>query len=251
MAPLFVEKPCLACHAAQGYKLGDVRGGISVRFNIDDMIRAQMRHKLLLGLLFTLTLASFLTIVHRLVGSLKKKLLVAEEIIREMTITDDLTKLRNRRFLLTRLKEELDRATRYRHPLSCIFFDVDHFKRVNDTYGHEAGDAVLKTISATALGQCRQPDILGRYGGEEFFMILPETDLEQAGALAERLRQAIESQISLAGQHQIRITATFGVTCYSPETTTTPPDLADLIKQADTAMLEAKNAGRNRVGIAA
>ena len=251
MAPLFVEKPCLACHAAQGYKLGDVRGGISVRFNIDDMIRAQMRHKLLLGLLFTLTLASFLTIVHRLVGSLKKKLLVAEEIIREMTITDDLTKLRNRRFLLTRLKEELDRATRYRHPLSCIFFDVDHFKRVNDTYGHEAGDAVLKTISATALGQCRQPDILGRYGGEEFFMILPETDLEQAGALAERLRQAIESQISLAGQHQIRITATFGVTCHSPETTTTPPDLADLIKQADTAMLEAKKAGRNRVGIAA
>lgn len=251
MAPLFVEKPCLACHAGQGYQLGDVRGGISVRFNINDMIRAQMLHKLLLGLLFTVTLISFLGIVHRLVSALKRKLVAAEELIREMAITDDLTKLKNRRFLLTRLSEELDRATRYGHPLSCIFFDVDHFKRVNDSYGHEAGDAVLKTISATAQEQCRQPDILGRYGGEEFLMILPETDLEQAGALAERLRQAIESQTSLPDQHQIRVTATFGVTCYSPEDTTTPPDLADLIKQADTAMLEAKKAGRNRVGIAA
>ena len=251
MAPLFVEKPCLACHAAQGYQLGDVRGGISIRFNIDEMVRAQMLHKLLLGLLFTVTLTSFLGIVLRLVVALQKKLVAAEEIIREMAITDDLTKLKNRRFLLTRLREEFDRATRYRHPLSCIFFDVDHFKRVNDTYGHEAGDAVLKTISVTAQEQCRQPDILGRYGGEEFLMILPETDLEQAGALAERLRQAIESQTSLTGQHQIRVTATFGVTCYSPKTTTTPPDLADLIKQADTAMLEAKKAGRNRVGIAA
>ena len=251
MAPLLVEKSCLACHGAQGYQLGDVRGGISVRFNIDDMIRAQMLHRLLLGLLFTLTLASFLGIVYRLVVALQKKLGVAEELIREMATTDDLTKLKNRRFLLTRIREELDRATRYRHPLSCIFFDADHFKRVNDTYGHEAGDTVLITISATAQEQCRQTDILGRYGGEEFIMVLPETDLAQASALAERLRQAIENQTSLAAQHQIRITATFGVACYSPETTAAQPDLSDFIKQADTAMLEAKKAGRNRVGIAA
>lgn len=251
MAPLLVEKPCLTCHGAQGYRLGDVRGGISVRFNIDEMVRAQMVHRLLLGLLFTVTLASFLGIVLRLVVALKKKLGIAEEIIREMAITDDLTRLKNRRFLLTRLKEELDRATRYRRPLSCIFFDVDRFKRVNDTYGHEAGDTVLKTISTTAQEQCRQPDILGRYGGEEFLMILPETALQQAIALAERLRQAIENQTSNADQHRIRVTATFGVACYSPETTTTQPDLSDFIKQADTAMLEAKKAGRNRVGIAA
>ena len=121
---------------------------------------------------------------------------------------------------------------------------------VNDSYGHEAGDAVLKTISATAQEQCRQTDTLGRYGGEEFLMLLPETDLEQACALAERLRQAIEGQVSIADQHHIRITATFGVACYSPETTADQPSLSDFIKQADTAMLEAKKAGRNRVGIA-
>ncbi|MBU1404300.1 MAG: diguanylate cyclase [Proteobacteria bacterium] len=250
MAPLFVEKPCLACHAGQGYQLGEVRGGISVRFNINDMMRAQMLHRLLLGLLFTVTLISFLGIVYRLVGGLKKKLAAAEERIREMAITDDLTKLKNRRFLHERLKEELERATRYRHPLACIFFDADHFKRVNDSYGHEAGDAVLKTISATAQEQCRQTDTLGRYGGEEFLMLLPETDLEQGRALAERLRQAIEAQVSIADQHHIRITATFGVACYSPGTTADQPDFSDFIKQADTAMLEAKKAGRNRVGVA-
>lgn len=250
MAPLFVEKSCLACHAAQGYKLGEVRGGISVRFNIESMERALILNRLLLGLLFTVTLVSFLAIVRRLVVVLQKKLAEAEALIREMAITDDLTKLKNRRFLLTRFEEEFDRAVRYKHPLSCIFFDIDHFKQVNDTYGHEAGDTVLKTISATALEQCRQTDILGRYGGEEFLMILPETDLEQACFLAERLRQAIAGRTSVADRNHIRVTATFGVACYSSGTSATRSDLSDFIKRADTAMLEAKTAGRNRVGIA-
>ena len=250
MAPLFVEKACLSCHAAQGYRLGDVRGGISIRFNIDEMEHALKLNKVLLVLLFTVTLGSFLGIVFHLVVALRKKLAAAEKIIRELAITDELTKLKNRRFLLARLSEELDRASRYRRPLSCIFFDADHFKKVNDTYGHEAGDVVLKTISATALEQCRQTDIVGRYGGEEFFIILPETTLEQADALAERLRQAIESQTIITTQHQIRVTATFGVACYSPSATVAQPEMSDFINLADTAMFEAKKAGRNRIGIA-
>ena len=249
MAPLFVEQPCLACHADQGYRLGEVRGGISVRFNIEQARQALFLNKLLLGLLFTLTLASFLGIVYRLVITLQKRLDIAEEHIKKMATTDELTQLNNRRFLLTRLREEVDRATRYRRSLSCIFFDLDHFKQVNDTYGHEAGDTVLKTISATAQEQCRQTDILARYGGEEFIMLLPETDLEQAKAIAERLRQAIESQTSITHEHQILVTASLGVTCYSPETTTQPA-LAAFIHQADHAMFEAKKAGRNRVVVA-
>ncbi|HIJ91691.1 MAG: diguanylate cyclase [Desulfobulbaceae bacterium] len=251
MAPLFVEKPCLSCHAGQGYRLGDVRGGISIRFNIEEMEQALKLNKVLLALLFTVTLGSFLGIVFHLVVALRKKLAAAEKIIREMAITDELTKLKNRRFLLARLGEELDRATRYRRPLSCIFFDADHFKKVNDTYGHEAGDTVLQTISATALEQCRQTDIVGRYGGEEFFIILPETTLEQADALAERLRQAIENQTIIADKHQIRVTATFGVACYSPSATVAQPEISDFINLADIAMFEAKKAGRNRVGVAA
>ncbi len=251
MAPLFIETPCLECHAAQGYKVGDVRGGISIRFNITEVEQFEMHQRLLIGLLFTLTLAAFLGIVYRLAANLQKKLAAAQETIRVMSITDELTQLKNRRFLLTRVQEELDRASRYRHPFSCIFFDIDHFKQINDTYNHEAGDLVLKTVSTTAQAQCRQTDTLGRYGGEEFLMLLPETKLAQAKDLAERLRQAVQNQISIIDQHQIRVTITLGVACYTVAPNGTQPDLSAFIMQADKAMLAAKVAGRNRVGVAA
>lgn len=250
MAPLIIEQSCLECHAAQGYRVGDVRGGISIRFNIEEMEQLQLRNQLLIGLLFTLTLASFLGIVYRLVAALQKKLAEAQETIRVMAITDELTQLRNRRFLLSRVREELERATRYRRSLSCIFFDIDHFKQINDKYNHEAGDVVLKTVSATAHQQCRQTDTLGRYGGEEFLMLLPETSLAQACELAERLRLAVQSQTSVVDQHQIRVTVTLGVTCYAPASGSAQLDLSAFIAQADNAMLAAKQAGRNRVGVA-
>lgn len=250
MAPLIVEQSCLDCHAVQGYKLGDIRGGISVRFNIDDMMHAQTVQRVLFGLLFSLTLVSLLGIVYYLTSTLQKKLLAAELLIREMVITDELTQLKNRRYLLKRLQEELERASRYRHPLSVIFFDVDHFKRVNDSHGHDAGDEVLRMVSAAALGQCRQTDLLARYGGEEFVMLLPETTLEQARVHAERLRRAIERQHCIVAKSEISVTVTLGVACYAAETSATTPDAQDFIKQADMAMFTAKEAGRNRVGVA-
>ncbi|HSR36589.1 MAG TPA: diguanylate cyclase, partial [Desulfurivibrionaceae bacterium] len=247
MAPLMTEKPCLACHAAQGFRLGDVRGGISVRFNIDEVERSIALNRLLLGLLFTVTLASFLGIVYRMILSLQRKLATAEEKIRELAVTDELTGLKNRRFLLSRLADELDRAHRYHRPLACLLFDVDHFKRVNDTYGHEAGDAVLKALSDTAQRHCRATDLLGRYGGEEFVMILPETDLEEARLLAERLRKTIaDLRISVA-EKEITVTVSFGVASYRPAETTALIDLYGFIKRADNAMYEAKRLGRNRV----
>ncbi|MEW6595112.1 MAG: diguanylate cyclase [Thermodesulfobacteriota bacterium] len=247
MAPLTTEKPCLACHAAQGYRLGDVRGGISIRFNIDEVERSIFLNRLLMALLFTITAVSFLGIVHRLILSLQRKLTAAEEKIRELAVTDELTGLRNRRYLLSRLADELDRAHRYHRPLAGILFDVDHFKRVNDTHGHDAGDAVLKAIGATALRHCRATDLVGRYGGEEFFMILPETDLDEACFLAERLRQTIADLRTAAGGREVAVTASFGVASYMPDQNTPLPDLYGFIKQADTAMYEAKKLGRNRV----
>jgi diguanylate cyclase (GGDEF)-like protein len=250
MAPLMTEQPCLACHAAQGYRLGDVRGGISVRFDINAVERAIFLNRLLIGLLFAVTLASFLGIVYRMILTLQRKLSAAEGIIREMAVTDELTGLKNRRFLLTRLAEELDRAHRYHRSLACILFDVDHFKRVNDTYGHEAGDAVLKALSDTALGQCRATDLLGRYGGEEFLMILPETELDDARNLAERLRQTIANLRTPAAGKEIMVAASFGVASYMPAEGSRIPDLYGFIKRADTAMYEAKKRGRNRVHVA-
>lgn len=247
MAPLMTEQPCLACHAAQGYRLGDVRGGISVRFNIDEVERSIVLNRLLLGLLFTVTIASFLGIVYRLILSLQRKLFAAEEKIREMAITDELTGLKNRRFLLARLAEELDRAHRYHRPLACVMFDVDHFKRVNDTHGHEAGDAVLKAISDTARNHCRNTDLVGRYGGEEFLMLLPETAPDDAHALAERLRRTIMELRTVADGQEVTVTASFGVASYLPTADTTLPDLYGFIRQADTAMYEAKKLGRDRV----
>ena len=110
---------------------------------------------------------------------------------------------------------------------------------------------MLKTVSTTAQAQCRQTDTLGRYGGEEFLMLLPETKLAQAKDLAERLRQAVQNQISIIDQHQIRVTITLGVACYTVAPNGTQPDLSAFIMQADKAMLAAKVAGRNRVGVAA
>lgn len=247
MAPLFFEPACLECHAAQGYKVGDVRGGISIRMNTDAMERAQKYNRRYIALLFTLTLAAFLGIVYRLVATLRQKLLAAQETIRIMSITDELTQLKNRRFLLSRLSEELDRANRYQHPLACIFFDIDHFKKINDNHNHEIGDEVLKAVAATAQSQCRQTDALGRWGGEEFLMLLPETSMAQAVELAERLRVAVQNQDKHYGVCEIPVTISLGVTCYEASPGSVQPDTTSFIMLADNAMLAAKEAGRNRV----
>ncbi|MEK7699853.1 MAG: diguanylate cyclase [Planctomycetota bacterium] len=248
MVPLYTETSCLHCHAEQGYRVGDVRGGISVVFNIDKAERAVSINQWVITGLFILTVVTFATATHRLIIVLRRKLETAEAQLREMATTDELTKLKNRRFILATLSEELVRAARYHRPLSCIMFDVDHFKRVNDSYGHDAGDAVLRAISDIAQANCRLNDTLGRYGGEEFLMVLPETDIRNAENVAERIRQEIEKlQISVPAQPLISATASFGVSCYFPGGEEGDSGAHRLIKYADNAMYRAKEGGRNRV----
>jgi len=251
IAPLYTEKSCLACHA--DYQEGQVRGGISVSFNIDRVEEAiQMTRRLIMAS-FVMTIASFLGIVSSLVASLKSKLRVAEDKIRELALTDELTGLRNRRFAVSRLGEEYKRALRYQRPISCALFDLDFFKKINDTYGHDCGDEVLKAVADAALTHCRNADIIARYGGEEFLLVMPETDKEGACFVAERIRKAIESlSVETVACHEIRLTASLGVACVLPLT-----GMADdiscavekLIKDADTALYRAKNNGRNRVEV--
>ena len=160
----------------------------------------------------------------------------------QFAFTDELTGLYNRRHFIKMAEGEVDRAIRYKHSLAYIMFDLDRFKQVNDTYGHPAGDQVLKTVASLVRQELRDIDLLGRYGGEEFVILLPETNLRGAREVAERLRkQVARTQITIA-QGKISITISLGVSIVSPECNS----LTQLIEASDKALYAAKEGGRNQ-----
>lgn len=159
-------------------------------------------------------------------------------------LTDPLTSLHNRAYLESRLQEEIEAARRYRHPLSCLFADIDHFKRVNDQHGHDAGDQVLRETALRIKGCLRASDIATRYGGEEFALLLPQTGPAEALQLARRIRHAIAATPIPSGHgRQLDITLSIGVGSLS-ESMQTPQE--QLLQQADQALYRAKRQGRNR-----
>lgn len=171
----------------------------------------------------------------------------AQEQLRLLATTDSLTGLFNRRHFMEASQREIERSRRYDSPFTLIMFDVDKFKAVNDTYGHDVGDLVLQTIAARAGESIRDVDVLGRVGGEEFAIILPQTDLEAGLKVAEKLRAAMErSTASLPDGGEIDFTVSLGVAGYSEHRET----LEAIIKAADTALYRAKENGRNRVEVA-
>jgi diguanylate cyclase (GGDEF)-like protein len=164
------------------------------------------------------------------------------------SITDPLSGIYNRRYLERRLEEEFTRVQRYGTPLSILLIDIDHFKEVNDRFGHQAGDLVLSYLGKLILNGIRASDIAARYGGDELMIISPNTSLALAGALAERLRSQIEAHAlilsSEPGQrHEINITVSIGVAACSDGTC----DGHALIEQVDAGLYHAKSSGRNRV----
>ncbi len=166
--------------------------------------------------------------------------------LRELSTLDGLTRQLNHRAIYDRLTEELDRSRRYRYPMSVILGDFDHFKEVNDSYGHLAGDAVLREGAAVLRRCLRSTDLLGRYGGEEFLAVLPQVDLEAAKLAAERLRQGLESfPVRLESGVTVHITASFGVASRDELSSQVTGDL--LVSLADRRLYEAKDAGRNCV----
>jgi diguanylate cyclase (GGDEF)-like protein len=168
----------------------------------------------------------------------------AEDALRERAVTDDLTHLFNRRFLFERFEEEFSRARRHGTSIGCLIVDIDFFKRVNDTHGHLAGDVVLRELAALMQEFARSEDIVGRYGGEEFLIVLPHTDLKGAKAFAERLCAKVKNSRFEYGGKAIRITVSGGISC-SPECGAETPD--DMVKIADDALLAAKRTGRDQV----
>jgi diguanylate cyclase (GGDEF)-like protein len=172
------------------------------------------------------------------------RLVVDELELRKLAAIDSLTGALTGRSFALEARKEVSRARRYgRGDLGCIMFDLDHFKAVNDTYGHAAGDQVLRAVATICERELRGVDLLGRVGGEEFAIVLPETMLEGAVATAERLREKIaEAPVNFAGQ-PIAVTASFGVTAYSD----LDGEIATTLKRADGALYDAKGTGRNRV----
>jgi len=165
-----------------------------------------------------------------------------EEIYR-MTITDGLTQVANKRYLYEFLEREIARTIRFGRPLSLIMLDIDHFKQINDTFGHLAGDYVLKEMCKELLKQVRREELLARYGGEEFVVVLPETALSTAATMAEKLRRVVANHhFSFAGK-DISITISLGCAELSPMAT----DPNVFLHEADARLYEAKRAGRNRV----
>jgi diguanylate cyclase (GGDEF)-like protein len=159
---------------------------------------------------------------------------------------DELTGLFNRRYVLERIEEKLPQIKRHQLNFCIMIMDVDHFKNVNDEYGHAAGDDVLRTTAEILTRELRQDDIVARYGGEEFLMLLPMTELSSAEMLVERLRSTIEKQTYLFEGVRISVTASFGITQYALN------DTADkMIDRADKALYQAKLAGRNCVKVIA
>jgi diguanylate cyclase (GGDEF)-like protein len=192
-------------------------------------------------------LSSLARAVNSMLAAIQKakvELLQAQESLRFHAEHDALTGVRNRRAIRDVLRKELARCRRERNTLGVILADVDHFKKINDHYGHASGDAVLVAVVQRITSTLRSYDLLGRYGGEEFLIIAPGCDLELAEKMAERVRAAVENEPIDLGNDSATISLSLGVTLGTAES-----DPEFLVAQADTAMYQAKRKGRNRVEV--
>jgi diguanylate cyclase (GGDEF)-like protein len=165
-----------------------------------------------------------------------------EEIYR-LTTVDGLTQIYNKRYFTETLERELSRSHRYRRDLSLIMFDIDHFKQINDTYGHLAGDHVLKHLAQVIKGKIRREDMMARFGGEEFAIVLPEIDSLNAMQFAEKIRKLVTQTSFRFEEAEIEVRISIGVAGALPDET----DVNDFIKRADGLLYEAKRTGRNKV----
>ena len=179
---------------------------------------------------------------------LQAQLLSAREALREQATRDSLTRLWNRSSILEALSRELSRAWREASPLGVVMVDLDHFKHINDNHGHLAGDAMLREAARRMQNCVRQYDCIGRYGGEEFLILLPNCGEAESYAQAERLRKQLSQTDVCIEDTSLRITASFGVTAALPGEPWTPEGL---VRKADEALYVAKKSGRNRVEILA
>ena len=174
---------------------------------------------------------------------------ISNEMLKYIGLTDSLTGVYNRRYIDRRLLEEIARARRQAYPISFMYLDIDHFKRVNDTVGHQGGDEVLREVAQRIKAELRLSDALARFGGEEFVVLLIDADLESAAFVAERIRASVAGAlIGVSHETQVSITVSIGVACLGGgQEGEAEPVARELIAHADAALYQAKATGRNRV----
>jgi len=182
--------------------------------------------------------------VHLKIKALQDELKQSNELLKQLSNTDPLTQIYNRRYMMEMMSKEMKRAERKGTHLSLIMMDIDHFKKVNDLYGHQSGDKVLQTAAKLVSMDIRSYDCAARYGGEEFVLVMPETTHENALTIAERIRGRIQLHTYTGPLKGLKTTISMGVATYP-----TPfiASIDDLIREADEALYRAKGAGRNRV----
>lgn len=188
-------------------------------------------------------LAARLRAAKRIVD-LQKELIASNERLALLSITDGLTRLYNHRHFQEELARTFEEALRYHRPVSLALLDIDFFKKVNDTYGHAAGDEILKEVSALFTSNIRSADLAARYGGEEFAVLMPETELDSAVAFAENIRRSVEKSPIETSAGSIPVTLSIGVANFPHTDLQTP---RQLVESADRALYRAKRGGRNQV----
>jgi len=242
MERLTVTSSCIPCHEAQHYELGEVAGATTVEIpvaSIEAQLRANAITLTVLGILSAIAaVASILFMTSRLGRAVHE----ANERLAEVAVTDELTGALNRRGTITRLTEELARAERGESPLSVAMLDLDHFKSINDEHGHLQGDEALRRVGTVLRTESRTYDIVGRFGGEEFLIVAPDTGIEAMAGLAERIR------VRLAGERLPSVNGEYSITMSAGVVEAEPGETLDqLLSRADEALYAAKDAGRNRV----
>jgi diguanylate cyclase (GGDEF)-like protein len=187
-------------------------------------------------------MGGYISGLRRKLAASTRQLQQLVQVTQEQAIRDELTGAFNRRHMIERLNDDIARARRYRSPLSIAVLDIDFFKRINDTHGHPAGDAVLRSVSSFVPSLLRAMDVFARFGGEEFMVLLPETDLRGARGLAERVRVGVSHLVIEGLPPDFRITLSAGVSEFIVDE---PMDA--WLKRTDIALYRAKEGGRNRV----
>ena len=243
ISPLYAKKSCLGCHRGHTVRLGDILGAVSISIPIQNLLRETRQTRLIILISAIALISLLIAITYFMTLRLAKDLKNAQGRLQAMALTDELTGLSNRRQVMARLEEEFQRAIRLGESICLISLDIDHFKKINDTYGHPFGDLVLKRVAERLQNSVRPYDIVGRVGGEEFLIVAPASSADEAVSLAGRIITAIRQETITEGTVRATVAASAGVAVISHD----DRDIDSLLKRVDQALYQAKAEGRNRV----
>ncbi len=242
MGPLQTVNSCLVCHASQGYEQGDIRGGVSVSIDaeeVSDKIARARLFMIITGIgVILLIVAAILYISTYFIRDLQQ----AQDKLRQLALYDSLTLLYNRMSGIRLLQSEISRCKRQKGTLCIALIDLDHFKTINDTHGHQAGDEILKMFARLMHKAVREYDVACRYGGEEFLVIMPGASLDNAKQVLSRLQEKLRSTSLKRENAEVQVNFSAGISKLTPQDT-----VDSLIARADRLLYEAKNSGRDRI----